>query len=921
MTTSGNEPELRGRRAECARLDQVVAGVRSGSGQVLVVRGEAGMGKSALLDFLVSRAEGCRVVRASGVESEMELPFAGLHQLCLPMLEFLDRLPGPQRDALGVAFGLSVGGPPDRFLIGAATLTLLSAVSDRSPLLCVIDDAQWLDQASVQTLTFVGRRLFADRIGLVFSLREPVTGPEWRGFPELPVRGLADEHAGSLLDSVVPGRLDAHVRGRIVAETRGNPLALLELPRGLTAAQLAGGFELPDARPMANQIEQNFARRVQALPADTQRLLLTAAAEPVGDVPLLVRALTILDVPMSTAAAAEAAGLIDIGAGVRFWHPLVRSATYRTADPAGRRAVHQALAEAIDPAIDPDRRAWHRAQGADGPDEGVATDLISSADRAQRRGGMAAAAAFLQRATELTPDPATRAIRALAAAQVTLAAGAFETALRLLVTAGNGEVDDLHLARVELLRAQITFASGHGLESGPLLRAAARRLEPLDLELARDTHIQALVAAQYAGRFGATSGPGGTSALTAASQAARAAPTSDRRRKHDVLLSAVATTFADGYPAMVPLAREAVRLYASPDGTSDSDDLRWLFHAELMAVDLWDDEGWDALATRHLGIARELGDLNELLLALHHRVHLNLFSGELSAAESLLAGAKNIKDATGTDLAPYGEMGLAAWRGREAAARPLIAAGIEDATNRGEGGGLTTCYVANAVLYNGLARYDDALAAAVQATAYPAEYGVANWALPELVEAAVRGGHPERAAEGFELLERIALSSGTDWGLGLLATARALLADGDAAERAYGEAVERLSRTRMRMYLARAQLLYGEWLRREGRRQDARGQLRTAYKLFSAAGASAFAERAGRELSATGEVLDERRADRSPGRDSLTAQEAHIAELAGAGLTNAEIGAQMFLSQHTVEWHLRKVFAKLGITSRKQLRP
>ncbi len=416
-------PELRGRRAESARLDHVVAGVRSGTGQVLIVRGEAGIGKSALLEYLIGRAEGCRVARASGVESEMELPFAGLHQLCLPLLDLSGRLPGPQRAALEVAFGLSGGGPPDRFLIGAATLSLLSAASDREPLLCVIDDAQWLDQASVQTLTFVGRRLFADRIGVVFSLREPVTGPEWRGFPELPIGGLADEYAGALLDSVVPGRLDGHVRDRIVAETRGNPLALMELPRGLTAAQLAGGFERPDARPLASQIEQNFARRVQALPPNTQRLLLTAAAEPVGDVPLLVRALTLLDVPMSTAAPAEAAGLIDIAARVRFRHPLVRSATYRAADPADRRAVHQALAEAIDPELDPDRRAWHRAQGADGPDEDVAAELVSSSDRAQRRGGMAASSAFLQRATELTPDPATRASRALSAARASLAGG------------------------------------------------------------------------------------------------------------------------------------------------------------------------------------------------------------------------------------------------------------------------------------------------------------------------------------------------------------------------------------------------------------------------------------------------------------------------------------------------------------------
>lgn len=914
MTTSGNELELRGRRAECARLDQVVAGVRSGTGQVLVVRGDAGVGKSALLEYLVSRAEGCRVVRASGVESEMELPFAGLHQLCLPLLELRDRLPGPQRDALEVAFGLSVGGPPDRFLIGAATLSLLSAASDRNPLLCVIDDAQWLDQASVQTLTFVGRRLFADRIGLVFSLREPVLGPEWRGFPELSVGGLTDEYAGSLLDSVVPGRLDEHVRGRIVAETRGNPLALLELPRGLTAAQLAGGFERPDARPIASQIEQNFARRVQALPVDTQRLLLTAAAEPVGDVPLLVRALTILEVPMSTAEPAEAAGLIDIAARVRFRHPLVRSATYRSADPADRRAVHQAIAEAIDPNLDPDRRAWHRAQGADGPDENVAAELISSAARAQQRGGMAASSAFLQRATELTPDPATRSIRALTAAQVSLAAGAFETALDLLSTAAQGPLNGLHQARVKLVRSQLTFASGHSVAALPLLLEAARRLEPLDLDLARDTYLEAVAAGQFAGRFGSEAG------IVYIARLAKAVPPSETPRKRDLLYRAVTTLFADGYATVAEPAGEAMRAFSAENGATDAEDLTWMWLAALLAVNLWDDENWEVLTARHLRIARELGDLNQLPLVLHHRVMLSLFAGELASAATLLAEVRTIREATGVELAAYGEVALAAWRGRPDAAT-MIAGSLEDSAARGEGGAVTFGHMTEAVLRIGSSQYPEALESALAAVEYPAELGPANWVLPDLVEAAVRVGHPDRAAEGYGRLREQALACGTDWGLGVLARATGLLSKGQAAEAAYQESIERLGRTRMRMDLARTHLVYGEWLRREGRRQDARGQLRTAYKLFSAAGAGAFAERAGRELTATGEVLDEHRADGSSGRDSLTAQEAHIAELAGAGLTNAEIGAQMFLSQHTVEWHLRKVFAKLGITSRKQLRP
>ncbi|NIK58921.1 ATP-binding protein [Kribbella shirazensis] len=909
MTSSG--PELRGRRAECARLDHVVGGVRSGEGQVLIVRGEAGIGKSALLEYLAGTADGCRVARAAGVESEMELPFAGLHQLCLPLLRLTDRLPAPQRAALEVAFGLSGGGPPDRFLIGAATLSLLSAASDREPLLCVVDDAQWLDLASIQALSFVGRRLFADRIGLVFAVREPVTCPDWSGFPELPIGGLADEYAGALLDSVVPGRLDGPVRARIVAETRGNPLALMELPRGLTAAQLAGGFERPDARPLASQIEQNFARRVDALPPDTRRLLLTAAAEPVGDVPLLMRALTILGVPMSTAAPAEAAGLIDIAGRVRFRHPLVRSATYRAADPVDRRAVHRALAEAIDPELDPDRRAWHRAQGVDGPDEDVAAELERSADRAQRRGGMAASSAFLQRATELTPEPATRSLRALSAAQASLAAGAFETALRLLSTAEQGTVDELHQARVNLMRAQLTFASGHNLEAPPLLLEAARRLEPLDLGLARDTYMNALASALFAGRFGQDRG------IAYIARAAKTVPRLEEPRKHDVLYDAVTRLFADGPASAVVPARETMRAFS----TGPDEDMPWLWQAAALAVHLWDEENWDHLTARLERIARDAGNLNELPLVLHHRAVLLTLAGEFSTVAAMLAEVKTISDATGVGLGPYGDIFLAAWRGRREHAQPMIAGSLEDSISRGEGGAVSNAHLTSAILLNGLAQYPAALESALAATAYPDEHGVANLALAEVIEAAARAGRPESAVEAYERLRAVAEPNGTSWGLGVLARATGLRSQGPAAEAAYQDGIERLSRTRMRMDLARTHLVYGEWLRREGRRQDARVQLRTAYKLFSVAGAGAFSERAARELAATGEVLDERRTADPSGRDALTAQEARIADLAGAGLTNAEIGAQMFLSQHTVEWHLRKVFAKLGITSRKQLRP
>ncbi|MFI7067522.1 AAA family ATPase [Kribbella sp. NPDC050124] len=913
MAIVGQEPGLRGRRAECARLDQLVAGVRSGEGQVLVVRGEAGIGKSALLEYLVEQAEGCRVARAAGVESEMEIPYAGLHQLCAPLLPRNDDLPRPQRDALAVAFGREFGGPPDRFLVSAAILSLLSAVSDSSPLLCVIDDAQWLDQASVQTLTFVGRRLFADRIGMVFAVREPVTGPDWRGFPELAVEGLADHYAGDLLDAVFPGRLDERVRDRIVSETRGNPLALMELPRGLTAGELAGGFERLDARPLTTQIEHNFARRLQELPPDTQQLLVTAAADPVGDVPLLLRALKILAIPVTAAGPAEAAGLIDIGARVRFRHPLVRSAAYRLANVDDRRRAHQALAEATDPERDPDRRAWHRAYGASGPDEHVAAELVGSAERAQRRGGHAATAAFLQRATELTPDPEQRAKRALEAAQATLRAGDFETVSRLLAIATEGPMDAAHQARVDLVRAQVAFFSGHSVNAPALLVEAARRLEALELDLARDTYLDAIAACRFLGRMAGSTG------LAEVSRAARALPKPDLSRKRDLVLEGAAALFTDGYPAAVAPTRAAVEAFAREQGPPDADDMRWLGHASLLAINLWDDEYWDVLTARNVGIARERGELKELPYALHHRVMLNLFAGEISLAAALVAEIQTINETTGASLVPYGAVRLAAWRGDWDEARALIKRSKEEAEIRGEGLGVTIAQFAHAVLLNGLTQYQEALVSARDATAYPIELSVASWALPELVESAVRSGRTDLATEGLDRLRVMTQACGTDWGLGVLARSTALLTtDHSAAEASYQESIERLGRTRMRMDLARAHLLYGESLRREGRRQDAREQLRTAHKIFSTSGADAFADRAGRELAATGELVGRRAGN---ARDTLTAQEAHIAELAGAGLTNAEIGAQMFLSQHTVEWHLRKIFTKLGITSRRQLRP
>ncbi|XVU22717.1 helix-turn-helix transcriptional regulator [Actinoplanes sp. CA-054009] len=901
---------LLGRARECETLDRLAATVRSGQSAVLVLRGEAGIGKTALLRHLQDAAGGARIARAAGVESEMELAFGGLHQLCAPFLDRLGTLPSPQRDALATAFGLAAGTPPDRFLVGLAVLSLLAEVSAERPLICLVDDAQWLDRVSAQTLTFVARRLLAEPVGLVLAVRSDGADEELSVLPQLEVGRLADADARALLDSVAPGRMDRRVRDRIVAETQGNPLALLELPRGLTPAELAGGFARPDARPLAGQIEQSFLRRVGALPPETQRLLLIAAAEPVGDVILLTRAAERLGIDVSAASAAEAAGLITLGARVRFHHPLVRSAAYRAAEPRDRQAAHRALAEATD-GSDPDRRAWHRANATVGADEEVAAELERSAGRAQARGGVAAAAAFLARAAELSPDPVRRGERGLAAARATYRAGGFDAALELLDAAEVSPLDDRGLASSHLLRGQIVFASRSAGAALPLLLEAARRLEPIDAGLARETYRDALYASLTAGRL-----PSGAQVadVARATLAAPPGPGPEPRR----LLDGLATIATEGYPAGVAMLREglsALRVAELPGEQG----LGWLPFACRMAHDAWEFDSWSVLSARLVELAREVGALSVLPSALLLRLSNRVFAGDLVGAESLVAESAAIGEATGSRFfAQYGAMVLEPWRGREAATREVVDAITRDRALRGEGKVLTATQWAEAVLYNGLGRYEQAYAAAERGAGNPQELGLSTWSTAELVEAAARSGRPERAAAAAERLDELARAAGTDWALGASACARAQVGTGAAAEELYREAIERLGRTEVRALLARARLLYGEWLRREGRRADAREQLAVAFEALSRMGAEAFAERARRELQATGETVRPRAV--APVADALTAQEAQIARLAGAGLTNPEIGAQLFLSPHTVEWHLRKVFAKLGIASRKQIR-
>jgi DNA-binding CsgD family transcriptional regulator len=901
---------LLGRVPERAALSQLLDAARARRSGVLVVRGEPGVGKTALLEYVVEAAAGLRVARVAGVESEMELAFAALQQLCAPMLDKLDRLPDPQRAALGVAFGLDTGEVPDRFLVGLAALSLMSEAAEQQPLLCVIDDVQWLDRASAQVLGFVARRLLAEPVALVFATRE--LGEECRGLPELLVGGLRDDDARELLGSVISGPLDERVRDRIIAETRGNPLALLELPRGIRAAELGGGFGLPSVRGVPGRIEDNFRRRLEVLPAVTQRLMLLAAAEPAGEPALVWMAAERLGIGARAMAPAADAGLLAIGERVTFRHPLVRSAVYRAASPAERRAAHQALAGATDPQADPDRRAWHRAQATLGPDEEVAAELERSADRAQARGGLAATAAFLEHAAVLTLDPARRAERALAAAQAKYQAGAFDSALGLLATAEAGPPNQLRRARADRLRGQIAFASSRGSDAPPLLLKAARHFGPLDSRLAREASLDALTAGLFAGRLALGGG------VREVAEAARAAPPRQGpARGADLLLDGLALLICEGYPAGAPLLRQAVSAFRETD-ISREEGLRRLWLACHAASIVWDYDSWDVLSDRQIRLARDAGVLVTLPVAFNTRAGVHLFAGEFAEAASMVAQAEAVTEATGSSIASYGALALAVFRGQEAQAAHLIQAVTDDVERRGEGGGLSFVQWAAAVLSNSLGRYEEALAAAQRASEDSPAVIFASWALVELIEAAVRSAMPERAAGALERLSGIARACGTDWALGAEARSRALVSDGAAAEKLYLEAIDCFGRAGLQVDLARARLVYGEWLRRQRRRRDARDQLGRAYEIFDSIGAAAFAERARIELRATGGHARQHTIETS---DALTAQEALIARLAGEGASNPEIAAQLFISPATVAYHLRKVFTKLGVSSRNQLAP
>jgi DNA-binding CsgD family transcriptional regulator len=899
--------ELLGRRNERAILDRVLNGARSGHGGTIVMHGDPGIGKSSLLGYAMDSAAGFHVLRAVGNEAENELPFAAAQQLCIPCSSALDELPAPQGDALRVAFGHSAGTVPDRLFVGLALVGLLTQAASESPVLCLIDDAQWLDRESARAFAIVARRLGSEQIAFLFAAR--AVPSELKGLPDLPVAGLGRADARVLLRSALPSPFDEHVFERILAESRGNPLALLELPHGLTPAELAGGFALPTSAPLAGRIEACFRRRIARLPPPSRALLLVAAAEPTGDPVLVWRAAQRLGVDESAGVALEADGLLEMSSRMIFRHPLVRSAVYEAASPAERRNVHRALAEATEVGVDRDRRAWHRAQAAWHPDDEVATELEVSAGRARARGGVAAAAAFLERAAELTLDSKQRVARTLAAAEAKREAGALEAALELASAAERSPLDDSQRAQLDALRARVSFASERGRDAPQLLLAAAQHLELHDPERARETYLDAITAALFAGRLASGGHAREVARAVLASRQPLGPPSAS-----DLLLRGLALLVAEGPAAGTPICKQALEAFRD-DAVGTEERLRWSWLAGRTAAYIWDYDTWDELTSRQVDAARAAGALNVLPLTLSTTAGVQLFAGRLAEAESLFEQAEAVADATDTRSARYAAVLVAAFRGYEREARDFIDVAADDFAARGEGMGVTLARCAVAVLCNGLARYDEAYMAAQEALEDPYELWFWPWATVELIEAASRTGRAAAARPAFERLAENTTASGTVWAAAVEDRCRALLSEGALAEKSYASAIDRLSPTSLQLDLARTHLLFGEWLRRESRPADAREQLRAAHRLFKEFGSIGYAERARIELAATGE----RTRKKSPDGVGLTPQEARVAELASQGATNVEIAAQMFISPSTVEYHLHKAFRKLGVRSRTQL--
>ena len=892
------------RETELEAVEGLLAAARGGSSAVLVLRGGPGVGKTMLLEHAIGRASGLRVGRVGGVDSEFDLPYAALHQLLAPFLEEIEALPGPQRDSLASTLGLIEVERSDRFLTALGVLTLLSNAAQDTGLLCAVDDAEWLDEASAQVLSFLARRLVSEGIAMLFTFGAAhPTSVALAPFRELNFEGLSQVASRELLDRKVEGTLDSGVRDRLVIEAEGNPLALIELAQLLTAEQLAGLAPLPKALPLGDRLEQGLMRNVRGLSSDARSILVLVATERSGDPGLLRRAADGLG--LSQTAIDDAESVLRLGAQITFRHGFVRSAVYALASETTRRDAHLALAEAMDPDADEDRIAWHRAAASVDADETVAADLEASARKARDRGGQVAAAAVLELAAELTPDPSRRAARLLVAADADLAAGALSKADTLLSQLTPKLLDDEQRAEAQRLRGTLALARGDKGSSSTLLIEAARVLAPFDLRKARDTCLDALATAMFAGRLASDRG------MREAVECARSMPEPTQTTAADVLLDAFATLVDEGSAAAAPVLRRGVGL------AGESGDLRAIGPAFQAAFELWDDEALHTLAQRRVDLARGSGAFVALPNALNQLGAYEVLVGRFDAAEACFEEADEISAATGyagiLGKTGVGPLILAAWRGEDARTRALAEVCSRDGTARGFGTFVGFAQSALGVLELGLGRYHEAMIAVQDAGL---DQILVTRTLPDLVEAAVRCGEEQLATQAAGELAESTTASGTDWAIGVLARSQALLVAGREAEGLYREAIGRLQRSRARTQLARARLVYGEWLRRERRRRDAREELRAASQLFESMGALAFADRAQSELAATGERVHRRTPETL---ELLTPQERRIATLVSEGAPNAEVAAQLFISSRTVEYHLAKIFRKLRISSRSEL--
>jgi DNA-binding CsgD family transcriptional regulator len=909
---AGDATELIGRHVEQRALAALVAAARGGRGGAVVLRGAAGVGKTALLDTLTSTADGMTVLRVSGAETGFESAYSGLSQLCSPVLDRLDRLPRPQSTALRVALGQQAGSPPDALLVGLGLLTLLSEASAQNPIVCIVDDAQWIDSSSLLCFGIAARRIGADPMAMIFAARDETAAGELTGLPQLPVNGLSSVEARALLSATLPGRVDERVLLTIIAEAHGNPLALLELPRTLSLTELAGGYGLPEAASSGNALAVAFGNRVRDLPPSTRSLLLLAACEPAGRADWLWAAAEQLDLGPAAAEAGAHAGLLSPGDGIRFRHPLIRAAIYREAPLLERRRAHAALAGVI---TEPDHRAWHRARATASPDEDVASDLERSAQRARARGGLAASGAFLANAAALSPNPHRRARRALDAAQAKLEAGTVDAVEPLLTLATSASSDETVRARADLLNARMAFTSSRGRDAPPLLLAAARRLADVDTARSRESYLDALMAAVLVGRLGTD--PQSSVAAIAASARIEAPPAPSPPRAIDRLLDGLVIRFCDGYAEGADHLRQAITAFLDED-TRGSADPRWHEFAHRVCLDLFDQVSYNHLVGRQLTALRATGALSVLPAALITEAGLCVTGGSFAQAERLLTEAATIVTATTGHPLPDTSIHcyLAAYRGQEALCRDMLQRKESQAKARGQGFELAVSLYAAAILHCGLGQFEEALTAATEGAGFD-DTGIHGYLLVELVEAAVRCGRDDLATTALRELTDRTDRVANDTAAGVAARSDALVGAGAGTDTRYRDALDHLGRSPARTYLARTHLVYGEWLRGQKRRADARDQLRIAHQMFAEMGAEAFARRARRELRSTGETVHNP-APRAAA--SLTGQETQIVTLVKDGLTNNEIGERLFLSPRTVEWHLGRIFAKTGVTSRRDLR-